>query len=287
MQLRTDLALERQELCGAVDGVVRRVERRGGVTVTQIRVCSAAAARAIGKPPGVYVTLEIPALTDAGGTLDDAHAALVRALAMLLPKRGTVLVVGLGNPAITPDALGPKTADKVLATRHISRELARSVGLSGLRSAAVFRPGVLGQTGVETRELIRGVVQRVRPAAVLAIDALASRSLRRLGCTVQLADSGISPGSGVGNARSELSPASLGVPVVSLGVPTVVDAATLAQDLLSAQSPPPAVEPEGRQMMVTPREIDLLIDRAAALLSHAVNCALHPAVPPEILRALV
>lgn len=285
MQVRTDLALERRELHGAgeLPGVCCDEETRGGVRLTRIRVTEGAGARAIGKPAGTYLTVELPRLSD-DGLLADAGKVLAEAFASLLPREGTVLVAGLGNPAITPDALGPRTADGVLATRHISDELARTVGLPGLRRVAVLWPGVLGRTGIETQEILRGAVDRIRPAAVVAVDALAARRLERLGRTVQLADSGISPGSGVGNARGEISRATLGVPVVSVGVPTVVDAATLAQDLLAGEEPPPL--PDGG-MVVTPREIDLLIDRAAELLSHALNCALHPTVSPALLRALV
>ncbi len=289
MQIRTDLALERKELCEE-DAVGVQSEERvmGEVKLSRIQILNQAGEKALGKPKGEYITIEMPSLSDNGGTFDDAHHAIVEMLAKLLPAKGTVLVVGLGNTAITPDALGPKVANGVLATRHIPEEFAHSVGLTDLRSVAVLWPGVLGQTGIETLEIIKGTVERIHPVAVLAVDALASRRLNRLGCTVQMADSGISPGSGVGNARREISKASLGIPVVSIGVPTVVDAATLVQDLITQPMDIEAtIAPQGRQMIVTPREIDLMIDRAAELLSHAINCALHPAVSPEVLRALV
>lgn len=219
---------------------------------------------------------------------EDQITAIKNELFSLVPQDGVVLVVGLGNTNITPDALGPKTASRVLATRHITQEIARSVGLEGLRGVAVLSPGVLGQTGIETSEIIMGTIQRVNPSAVIVIDALASRRLSRLGCTVQMADTGISPGSGVGNVRTEISQDTLGVPVISVGVPTVVDATTLAYDLIGTQpQDTQLVEPRGAKMIVTPREIDILIDRAAQLLSHSINCALQPSIEPDILLSLV
>ena len=173
---------------------------------------------------------------------------------------------------------------------HIRGEIARAAGLEGLRPVAVLAPGVLGQTGIETGELLAAAVEQGKPAAVIAIDALASRSLSRLGCTVQLADTGISPGSGVGNKRKELSRETLGVPVIAMGVPTVVDAMTLAADLLGEEDAHrllTKVQPDGRAMMVTPREIDMLIDRAAFLCSLAVNTALQPTLSPDDILALV
>ena len=173
----------------------------------------------------------------------------------------------------------------VLATRHIQGEYARSAGLDDLRPTAVLAPGVLGQTGVESGEIVKGLCGVVSPAAVVAVDALASRSLARLGCTVQLCDTGIAPGSGVGNSRKELTETLLGVPVVAVGVPTVVDAATLARDLTGGEESEVAVAPRGAQMMVTPREIDLLIGRASRLVAMAINAALQPAYSPADLCA--
>ena len=203
----------------------------------------------------------------------------------MLPKEGTILIAGIGNETITPDALGPKSADNILATRHITGELKRSLGLSGLRSVAVLAPGVLGQTGIETGELIKSVVESIKPSAVIVIDALASRSLSRLGCTIQISDAGISPGSGVGNHRLSLNKETMGIPVIGIGVPTVVDAQTLALELIPeaklSYQQKGLVSPRGEQMIVTPREIDLLIERASRLVGMSLNCALHKGLSVE------
>ncbi len=276
--IRTDLALE---ACDGhvpeVKGIERQQSRQGGVTITRICVQTDEAARQLGKPKGTYVTVE----WDKHAADTDTHTAVTGALRSLLPQQGTVLVAGLGNMHITPDALGPKTAAKVLATRHISGELAKTIGLQGLRSVCVLTPGVLGQTGIESMEILAATVEKTRPDAVLAIDALAARNLSRLCCTIQISNTGISPGSGVGNHRAEVSRATLGVPVVAVGVPTVVDAATLVADL----SGNPVCRPTG--MIVTPREIDMEIDRASGLLGHAVNCALQPDIDPQVLLSVV
>ena len=196
------------------------------------------------------------------------------------------LVVGLGNAQITPDALGPLTVRQILATRHIPAQLAEQTGLSGLRPVAAIAPGVLGQTGIETGEIILSIVRDLSPAAVVAVDALAAGSPERLGCTIQLSDSGISPGSGVLNARKELSRQSLGVPVLSLGIPTVVDGGTLVCGLLGCEDESRVPE-EARAMMVTPRDVDALIERGAKHLSLALNAALQPQLSLEEISYLV
>lgn len=273
MQFRTDLALE-----AAADAAVGGKEWiENGVSLFRLTADADTAAR-LGKPSGVYLTATLPPLTD-DEREPERYARVVGAqLRSLLPTEGTVLVVGLGNDAITPDALGPLAASHILATRHIPEELARSVGLTKLRPCAVITPGVLGNTGVESGEMVAGVCRALQPSAVIAIDALAARSLSRLGCTVQLSDTGIAPGSGVGNNRRALCRETLGVPVIGLGVPTVVDAQTVAYDLTGASSDD--LEPHGCAMMVTPREIDLLVERAARLLAMTVHAALHPAYSP-------
>ena len=285
MNYRTDLALERRELETDAEGVENDEITVGRAKISRIRVTNEKGAAALDKPIGSYVTVEVPPLSDDASLDDDMLASVKNEIARMLPSQGLVLVAGLGNTEITPDALGPKTASKVIATRHITGEIARAAGLTDLRPVCVLAPGVLGQTGIETGEIIKGIVEKVEPAAVIVVDALASRRLARLGCTVQISDAGISPGAGVGNKRKEISRETLGVPVVAVGVPTVVDAATLAYDLTGKESDN-EVEPRGAKMIVTPREIDLLIDRAAQLVSHAINCALQPGVSPDDLLAL-
>lgn len=283
MQMRTDLALEARELIDREQkGVSVREESRNGIKISEIRILNEEAANQMNKPVGTYITAELEPLTDNLRDADEKAEYIGELIKPLVPKDGTVLIAGIGNQTITPDALGPKSVESILATRHISGELKRSLGLSGLRSVAVLAPGVLGQTGIETGELIKSVVDRINPCAVIAIDALASRSLSRLGCTIQISDAGISPGSGVGNHRLSLNRQSMGIPVIGIGVPTVVDAQTLALELIteSELSRPQRglVSPRGEQMIVTPREIDLLIDRASRLVGMSLNCALHEGI---------
>ncbi len=292
MNFRTDLALERSEVYGGElpEGVTCDVSERDGVKITRIEVQNEKGEQAIGKPVGKYITVEVPSFSKSSQLFDGKLNAVADALRELLPAEGAVLVAGLGNNDITPDALGPKCSGLIFATRHIGKELAESTGLGNLRPVANMVPGVLGKTGVETGEIIAGAVRSIQPSAVITIDALAARRLSRLGCTVQMSDTGVIPGSGVGNARTEINKASLGVPVVSIGVPTVVDAATLANDLLSDgddDTLKSRLEPESAQMMITPREIDLMIDRAAHLIAMSVNMALQPHLSPEDMLMLV
>ncbi len=271
MQFRTDLAME------AVADAAVQTQQKGGIEWTTLDLTVEEATR-IGKTAGRYITATVSPLTDDERDLEKKAVLLGEALRQLLPTSGCVLVVGLGNEAITPDALGPRTASMVLATRHIQGEFARSVGLDDLRPTVVLKPDVLGNTGVESSEMVRGVCRVVNPAAVIAVDALAARSVDRLGCTVQLSDTGISPGSGVGNNRKALTRETLKLPVIGIGVPTVVDAGTLAKDLTGAEQA--AVSPRGAEMMVTPREIDLMIARAARLLAMTIHAALQPTYSP-------
>ncbi|MBQ7037999.1 MAG: GPR endopeptidase [Clostridia bacterium] len=271
MQVRTDLAME-----AAARAAVHK-QQAEGMELCTLDLTEREAAR-IGKSAGRYITATVPPLTDDERDLEKKAIVLGEELRRLLPEGGSVLVVGLGNEAITPDALGPRTASMVLATRHIQGEFARSVGLDDLRPTVVLKPNVLGNTGLESSEMVRGVCGVVKPSAVIAVDALAARSVARLGCTVQFSDTGISPGSGVGNNRKALNRETLGLPVIGVGVPTVVDAGTLARDLTGAEQG--AVSPRGAEMMVTPREIDLVIARAARLLAMTIHAALQPNYSP-------
>lgn len=265
MNFRTDLAVEAAVNCRPRGEDVEQSSRNeGALTLHTTRILTPRGEQAVGKPRGRYVTAVLPALTDHEGDFVAYSAAVGRELAGMLPPEGTVLVVGLGNRAVTPDALGPATADLVLATRHIGGEFARTAGLTDLRPTAVIAPGVLGQTGTESSETVRGVCREIHPAAVIVVDALAAGEVDRLGRTVQICDSGISPGSGVGNDRRPLNREVLGVPVIGIGVPTVTDA------VLDGTTP----------MMVTPREVDIMISRAARLLAMSIHVALQPAYSP-------
>ncbi len=290
MQMRTDLALEAALLAqdgkaAGLPGVRQESEEREDMRITRIFIEGEDGARALGRPQGTYITAELPPLTDDEDDMEKKAKQLGSELRALLPAEGTVLVVGLGNEGITPDALGPQAVRKVLATRHIEGEFARSAGLDDLRPAAVFTPGVLGQTGVESGDMVRGVCGVVHPETVVVVDALAARSVARLGCTIQICDTGIAPGSGVGNNRKELNEGTLGIPVIGVGVPTVVDAQTMALELTGREEDAQAVTPRGEAMMVTPREIDLLISRASRMVAMMINAALQPAYSPLSLAA--
>lgn len=279
MQLRTDLAVEAREIAGEnVGGVEYRSYSENGLEISRLKVKTPKAQQTLGKEMGTYITIELPSLTDNFTETDERLVTIGSEIRRLLPVNGLVLVAGLGNMDITPDSLGPKTSARVLATRHITGEVAKATGLDKLRPVAVMQTGVTGQTGIETGEYILSIVKRIRPNAVVVVDALASRRLERLGCTLQISDTGISPGAGVGNHRTRITKETIGVPVIAIGVPTVVDAQTLASDLLKNDCNSKAkklVTPQGRQMVVIPREIDLLTERASRLIAFALNGALH------------
>ena len=282
MELRTDLALEAKELAGDnIHGVEYTVTKKDAIEIEKLTIKTERAGQLLKKPKGTYITIELPPLTNDFKDTDKRLVSIGDEIRALLPVNGLVLVAGLGNIDITPDALGPKAASGILATRHISGEIAKSTGLDKLRPVAVLSTGVTGQTGIETGEHLLSVVKRIKPSALIVIDALASRRLERLGCTLQISDTGISPGAGVQNHRTQINRATMGIPVIAIGVPTVVDALTLATDLLHISDESDSmklqeqVSPKGRSMVVTPKEVDLLVDRAAKLISLAINFALQ------------
>lgn len=282
MAFRTDLAveaIENHKTAAALPHVRQSDRTLEGFAVYEVRILSEDAAREIGKPQGRYLTLELDALIRRE---EDAFPRACKALSTLLrellphPNDGPVLIAGLGNRMITPDAIGPQTADHVIATRHL---VAQSPAIfADWRPVSALVPGVLGQTGVETGEVICGVLDRVRPAAVIAVDALAAGRLSRLLRTVQLADTGITPGSGVGNARAALNKETLGVPVIAVGVPTVVDGATLAHEISSQLGQPAceALDDLSQPVMITTRDIDREVADISRMIGYAVNMALHP-----------
>ena len=282
MAFRTDLAveaIENHKTTAALPHVRQSDRTLEGFAVHEVRILSEDAAREIGKPQGRYLTLELDALIRRE---EDAFPRACKALSTLLrellphPNDGPVLIAGLGNRMITPDAIGPQTADHVIATRHL---VAQSPEVfADWRPVSALAPGVLGQTGVETGEVICGVLDRVRPAAVIAVDALAAGRLSRLLRTVQLADTGITPGAGVGNARAALNKETLGVPVIAVGVPTVVDGATLAHEISSQLGQPAceALDDLSQPVMITTRDIDREVADISRMIGYAVNMALHP-----------
>ena len=282
MQVRTDLALERAAGSPSQEGILLR--RRGtAFRITEIEIDSDEHGAAIGRPKGRYLTLEAAQLHHASPQMKQQITELAEELRRFIPE-GAALVAGLGNADITPDALGPMTAGRILATRHLRQELAENDPdtdfLRSLRPVSVLANGVLGQTGIETAELIAALRDRIKPQCILAVDALACSDLHRLGSTVQISDAGISPGSGVKNSRAELSAKTLGVPVIAVGIPTVVDLHTVVRQ---AGAEPPQALPN---LMVTPRDIDRLLHHAARLLALSINLALHPQLSYEDAEAL-
>ena len=228
--------------------------------------------------------LWVPALFAA---VTEQIAGELQALLGALPAEADVLVVGLGNRFVTPDALGPETVDRIYVTRHFRTD-APELAPAGLRAVSAMAPGVLGTTGIETGEIVRGLVSCARPAAVICVDALAARSTGRINRTVQLSDAGIVPGSGVGNAREALSRETLGVPVIAVGVPTVVDATAIAAELASAagvEVEPKALPQTG--LIVTPRDIDRLARDAAKLVGYSIDLALHPGLTAADIDMLI
>ncbi len=267
----TDLAVEACEQVKSYEGIVKKERSENGVNITDITVETENASKETGRRVGRYITADVGDIALGLSETDGAARVIAGEIKKLLNGRERVLVIGVGNTEITPDALGPRTADGVLATRHLSAEFQKSTGLE-FKSVAVLSPGVLGRTGIESAEVIRAVCDTVKPEAVIAVDALAAADVIRLGTTVQISNTGISPGSGVGNRRKELSEQTLGIPVIAVGIPTVTDSGNLG----------------GKDgFLVTIRDIDLLISRASELLSHAINFALQPEIEQEILLSLV
>ncbi len=282
MNIRTDLALESAELDGkSCGGIAVDEQSEGEIRLTRIEIESEEASRRLQKPKGKYITLEVPRFTSAAGLDKKAVGIMARELRRLLPSQTeSVLVAGLGNTEITPDALGPRVAERVLATRHIPKEMKEQLGMSSLLPVSVMAPGVLGQTGIETGEILLGTIERIKPSAVIIVDALAARSLDRLGSTVQMSDTGICPGSGVGNSRMEISRKTLHCPVISVGIPTVVDIKTLFYDVGAEKAPE-------LDMIVTPKEVDMMIERAAELVGVSINCALQSSLSLSEILGLI
>lgn len=291
---RTDLALEARELwqegaggLTALPGVEARDGYREGIPVNTVKILDGRGEKALGKPRGTYVTLTLEGLASREeGVFQRSVQAVAGELSPLLeevPEKGLVLVAGLGNRAITPDAIGPKVHENVLITRHLVRQMPEHFG--ALRPVASVTAEVMGNTGVESGELVRAVCEKIRPACVVAVDALASRLLKRLCKTVQIADTGITPGSGVGNHRMGLTRDTLGVPVIALGVPTVVDGATLAADLLGVDDLPDLGE--GKELLVTPKDIDSQVNDLAKVIGYGLSMALQPGISLEELELLL
>lgn len=316
--VRTDLAIEAREMAqegqngrGEPDGVQVETSHTENYDLTRVHILTEQGSQIMGKPMGSYITLEAQKLKEND---PESHCAIVAVLSKELQqlakpkKQGTVLVVGLGNWNITPDALGPKVVSRILVTRHLRETLPDTLAQT-VRPVAAVSPGVMGITGIETGEIVKGIVEKMHPDLVIAIDALAARKTSRINAAIQLSDTGLAPGAGVGNKRKMLSKETLGVPVIAIGVPTVVDAATLVNDTMDrmltemrnqAEKRSPFYQmlmdmesedkyrlitelltPAAENMFVTPKEVDAVVDRLADIIAKSVNMAMQQALTEE------
>ena len=280
MSIRTDLAAEAafSALENRSEGIKHQIRQGRTSKITEITIETDEAGKSIGKGKGRYITIEAASpYAEFTEQADDIADELKK----LCGCDNNILIIGLGNSGITPDALGPQAVSGIIATRHLRDELPKGHFLSGLHSVSALATGVLGQTGIEVAEITKAVCDRTSPECVIVIDALACADTSRLGTTIQLTDTGISPGSGVQNSRKELSRRTLGVPVVAVGVPTVIDMHTIYENM-SGRSPEKTLP----NMMVTPRDIDRIIDRTAKLIAHALNRAFQPDLSHEDIETL-
>lgn len=309
--IRTDLALEAHEMCAAeakeeekIDGVEVNIREGNGISVTRIDVTNENGVQALGKPVGRYVTIEAPDIKYSVEVYERTCSILAEEIRNMaeIGENSKTLVVGLGNKQITPDALGPDVIKKLMVTGHI-KEYRKDLLSDEISSVYAIAPGVLGTTGIESAEIIRGVIDRVHPDLIIAVDALASRSLDRISTTIQISDAGINPGAGVENNRKELNRETLGVKVIAVGVPTVVDAATIAADSIDMAFFDTDNElPDDRQkhdiikkaltknisgLMVTPKDIDLVIEKTSKTVANGINMALHKNLTFEDIESYV
>jgi spore protease len=313
ISIRTDLAVEakeiyKQENNGEMPGVDVEEYNEDDIKITNVKIVSDIGEEMMGKPKGTYITIDIPEFVHYDGeSMDRVSIVMGKVLKPLIKLEDsmTALVVGLGNWNVTPDAVGPKVVSKIMVTRHLKQLVPDSID-EGIRPVCAISPGVLGITGMETGEIIRGIVERIKPNLVICIDALASRKMDRVNRTIQIGTSGISPGAGIGNLRMEISEKTLGVPVIAIGVPTVVDAATLANDTIDLvldemirtaseggefYNMLKSIDKDEKQKMiteilnpyvgnlvVTPKEIDMVINSLSKIIANGINIALQPAL---------
>lgn len=290
IQIRTDLALEAKEIYGGSsadeDGILSESEKTDDIEINRVRIVNKQGAKKLGKKIGSYVTLEMPKITDRNPDFTKCVAIkFCDEISKMLKELGggCVLAAGLGNRSITSDSLGPKVVSGLLVTRHLKEYMPHSFG-DNLRGVCAISPGVLGTTGIETGEIIKSICMRIKPDVVVAIDALAARRVERVNTTIQISDTGISPGAGVGNKRFELSRKTLGVPVIAVGVPTVVDAATIAVDALEAYMDDSDREkladellpPYYKNLIVSPKNTDAMISDISGIISAGLNMAFQP-----------
>ena len=306
---RTDLAIERRDLYRSANNIENEIEgietekeeNNENITTTRVKVTNEKGEQAIGKPVGTYITIDMKNLKIAGNDeIQQASEIVTKELKNLIDKHtnkeGDILIVGLGNVYVTPDSLGPKVVKDIDITRHLLRYAPQYLE-KDTRPISAIAPGVLGTTGIETMEVIKGIVENIKPKLIIVIDSLASKSIERISSTVQIADTGIVPGAGVGNTRNEISEKTLNIPVIAIGVPMVVDAATIASDSIDlfieklqseAQSNEylnqlketnkydlirEALIPKDYNLIVTPKEIDELIENMKDVVARGINFA--------------
>lgn len=305
---RTDLALERRDIyqkinkLQQIDGIESTEEQiNENIKVSRVKITNQNGEQAIGKPIGNYITIDVKKLKLATDEdIQKASETLTNELKKIIDvhtdKQGEILVVGLGNIYVTPDALGPKVINEIDVTRHIKKYLPQYLE-EGTRIVSAISPGVLGTTGIETVEILKGIVDNINPKLIIVIDALASRSIERISSTIQVSDTGIVPGAGVGNTRQEISRSSLGIPVVAIGIPTVVELATLVSDGIDIfidrlqekaesneylnklqqedkyEEVKEALNVGEYNMIVTPKEIDDLIENMKDVVARGINFA--------------
>lgn len=300
MSIRTDLAMEMRDFVGKdkIDGVISGEKQMDeGILVTHVEITDAIGSRTMGKPVGRYTNIEAKKIKNAGPEFYKYLGQVLKSeLERYLPEGvGTVLVVGLGNRGITADALGSKTVEKLLITRHletvVSKELFESLG-----NVCAITPSVLGMTGIESSQIVKSVAREIKPKAVIVIDSLASRSIDKIGCTFQITDTGISPGAGVGNGRDAISKDILGCEVIAMGVPMVVYSSTIVHDVveklvekgkLEEGSIRAIIEHKDMDMVVTPKEIDNMIDGVSDILAKGINLSLHPNADEGLIEELM
>lgn len=321
VNIRTDLALEAREIYNEdrktdkIEGVKFKKVKEGEILITTVEITDDESSEKLGKPKGKYITLESPKIKSMDPDFSrEISYALKKQLEKIisLNKNDTVLIVGLGNWNITPDALGPKVVSQIMVTKHLKDYIPEHID-EDIRPVSAISPGVLGITGVETSDIIEGLVKKIKPELVIAIDALASKSPERISTTIQITDTGINPGSGVGNKREGLNFDTLNVPVVAIGVPTVVDAVSIASDLTNKlftniinntdknskvysvinslresgeeKLIRAVIDDEERELMVTPKEVDNVISHISKVISNGINLALHKDIDLEYIES--
>lgn len=288
MNLRTDLAVESIYTHNG-NGIEEKNEKSGDTSITEVKITTKEASNEVGKPVGTYITLENPFI---GTNFPEQSKKIATELSNKLKKliknilphfsdETKILVCGLGNRSITPDSLGPECAKKIMVTNHIIELLNKSE--KDFSRVSVITPGVMGITGIETSKIIKGVTEEYKPDILLTVDALCAMSQKRMFKTIQLTDTGINPGSGVGNRRSEISKATMNIPVLSIGIPTVVDSNAIVYEALNSalkntESKDKIIEKileKENSLFVSPKDIDELIKRGAKIISDGINLSLH------------